>query len=105
MGFAVNALLFFAKASIAATSGSLVVYASALDSALDLMSGMILLATKWLQQKEQWYRYPIGNSRMEPMGTVVFATVMITCYVQVFGEGIQKLIIPNEIICTPQTII
>lgn len=59
-------------------SGSLSIVASALDSLLDLLAGAILWFTKWSMQDHNKYKYPIGKSRVQPVGIVVFAAVMAT---------------------------
>lgn len=52
------------------------IVASALDSLLDLVAGAILWFTKWSMQRINKYKYPIGKSRMQPVGIVVFAAIM-----------------------------
>ena len=76
----------------AVRTGSLVIVASALDSLLDLLAGAILWFTKWSMQNSDKYKYPIGKSRVQPVGIVVFAAIMATLGMQVLLTGVQQLI-------------
>lgn len=80
----------------AAKTGSLAIVASALDSLLDLLAGAILWFTKWSMQHINKYKYPIGKSRMQPVGIVVFAAIMATLGMQVLLTGIQELVEGNS---------
>jgi divalent metal cation (Fe/Co/Zn/Cd) transporter len=80
----------------AARTGSLAIVASALDSLLDLLAGAILWFTKWTMQHLNKYKYPIGKSRMQPVGIVVFAAIMATLGMQVLLTGVQELIEGNS---------
>jgi divalent metal cation (Fe/Co/Zn/Cd) transporter len=42
------------------------------------------------------YKYPIGKSRMQPVGIVVFAAIMATLGMQVLLTGVQELIEGNS---------
>jgi len=97
--FVANLMVFTVKVSVAISSGALVVYASALDSFLDLLSGSILSLTAWLMSKPAPYKYPVGKLRMEPLGVIIFATIMGTCYAQVILEACARLLMPSEIVC------
>jgi cation diffusion facilitator family transporter len=49
-------------------------------------------------------KYPLGKSRMEPLGVIVFAAIMGTCYAQVIVEAGTRLMTPDNVYCTPLTI-
>ncbi|KAG8472566.1 hypothetical protein CXB51_034498 [Gossypium anomalum] len=83
-----NLVLFLAK--------SLAVIASTLDSLLDLLSGFILWFTAYAMRKPNQYRYPIGKNRMQPVGIVVFASVMATLGLQILFESGRELIIKAQ---------
>jgi cation diffusion facilitator family transporter len=97
--FFMNLCIFLTKAFVAVASGALVIYASALDSFLDLFSGAILSVTAWIMSKPAPYKYPLGKDRMEPLGVIVFAAVMGTCYANIIVEAVQRLASPEEVIC------
>lgn len=98
--FVANFVIFVVKVIVAISSGALVIYASALDSFLDLLSGAILSVTAWIMARPDPHKYPVGKARMEPLGVIVFAAVMGTCYMQVIAEAVQVLMKPEEVICT-----
>ncbi|XP_020582794.1 metal tolerance protein 10-like [Phalaenopsis equestris] len=87
-----NLILFIAKVYASISSRSLSVIASSLDSLLDLLSGLILWFTSNAMKKPNQYRYPIGKKRMQPVGIVVFASVMATLGFQVILESGQQLL-------------
>ncbi|GLT93135.1 hypothetical protein SLE2022_109400 [Rubroshorea leprosula] len=86
-----NMVLFAAKVYASIRSGSLAIIASTLDSLLDLLSGFILWFTAFSMQTPNPYQYPIGKKRMQPLGILVFASVMATLGLQIILESIQML--------------
>ncbi|KAI5332558.1 PREDICTED: metal tolerance [Prunus dulcis] len=87
-----NLVLFLAKVYASFESRSLAVIASTLDSLLDLLSGFILWFTSNAMRKPNQYRYPIGKNRMQPVGIVVFASVMATLGLQILFESGRQLL-------------
>ncbi|KAJ6891761.1 hypothetical protein NC651_025068 [Populus alba x Populus x berolinensis] len=88
-----NLLLFAAKVYASMESKSLAVIASTLDSLLDLLSGFILWFTSHAMKKPNHYHhYPIGKKRMQPVGIIVFASVMATLGLQILLESGRQLI-------------
>jgi cation diffusion facilitator family transporter len=92
--FWINVCLFCLKLAGAVTSMSLSVITSALDSFLDLLSGLILYATNRISKKakKDRYSYPMGKSRLEPLGFIIFASVMATAALQIVRQGAQDII-------------
>ncbi|KAL9412535.1 hypothetical protein AB3S75_046043 [Citrus x aurantiifolia] len=88
---AANLVLFLAKVYASAESRSLAVIASTLDSLLDLLSGFILWFTAYAMKKPNQYQYPIGKNRMQPVGIVVFASIMATLGLQILFESGREL--------------
>ncbi|XP_021834035.1 metal tolerance protein 10-like [Prunus avium] len=91
-----NLVLFLAKVYASFESRSLAVIASTLDSLLDLLSGFILWFTSNAMRKPNQYRYPIGKNRMQPVGIVVFASVMATLGLQILFESGRQLLIKAQ---------
>lgn len=91
-----NMVLFIAKVYASVESRSLAVIASTLDSLLDLLSGFILWFTASAMRKPNQYRYPIGKKRMQPVGIVVFASVMATLGLQILFESGREIIIKAQ---------
>ncbi|XP_010260638.1 PREDICTED: metal tolerance protein 10-like isoform X2 [Nelumbo nucifera] len=87
-----NIVLFMAKVYASVESRSLAVIASTLDSFMDLLSGFILWFTDHAMRKPNHYRYPIGKQRMQPLGIIVFASVMAALGLQVLLESSRELI-------------
>ncbi|KAJ4979286.1 hypothetical protein NE237_010066 [Protea cynaroides] len=87
-----NMVLFAAKVYASIRSGSLAIIASTLDSLLDLLSGFILWFTAFSMQTPNPYQYPIGKKRMQPLGILVFASVMATLGLQIILESIRTLL-------------
>ncbi|GMP22885.1 hypothetical protein CsSME_00000697 [Camellia sinensis var. sinensis] len=87
-----NMFLFAAKVYASVRSGSLAIIASTLDSLLDLLSGFILWFTAFSMQTPNPYQYPIGKKRMQPLGILVFASVMATLGLQIILESVRTLI-------------
>ncbi|XP_078179800.1 cation efflux family protein isoform X2 [Carex rostrata] len=91
-----NMALFSAKVYASVRSGSLAIIASTLDSLLDLLSGFILWFTAFSMQTPNPYRYPIGKKRMQPLGILVFASVMATLGLQIILESVRLLISDDD---------
>lgn len=89
---AANVVLFIAKIYASIESRSLAVIASTLDSLLDLLSGFILWFTSHAMRRPNQYSYPIGKKRMQPVGIIVFASVMATLGLQVLLESARDLV-------------
>ncbi|KAJ0983958.1 hypothetical protein J5N97_002314 [Dioscorea zingiberensis] len=92
-----NMILFAAKVYASVRSGSLAIIASTLDSLLDLLSGFILWFTAFSMQTPNPYQYPIGKRRMQPLGILVFASVMATLGLQIIIESTRSLISDKKI--------
>ncbi|GJP43260.1 hypothetical protein CLOM_g2743 [Closterium sp. NIES-68] len=86
-----NIILFIVKVVASIESGSLSIIASTLDSLLDLLSGFILWYTARSMRRHNPYKYPIGKARMQPLGIIVFASIMATLGFQVLLEGVRRL--------------
>ncbi|KAA8523418.1 hypothetical protein F0562_009841 [Nyssa sinensis] len=91
-----NLVLFVAKVYASIVSRSLAVIASTLDSLLDLLSGFILWFTAYAMKKPNQYRYPIGKRRMQPVGIIVFASIMATLGLQILFESARELVVKSQ---------
>nr|ASM90222.1 cation efflux family protein [Sesuvium portulacastrum] len=89
---AANVVLFLAKIYASIESRSLAVIASTLDSLLDLLSGFILWFTSYAMKTPNHYNYPIGKKRMQPVGIIVFASIMATLGLQILLESVRDLV-------------
>lgn len=79
-----NIVLLILKLAVVLVSNSMSLLASVVDSAMDLLSTVILFgASRAIENKIWKQRYPVGLRRAEPMGVVVFSVFMIARYVHV----------------------
>ncbi|KAF1346517.1 cation diffusion facilitator 10 [Delphinella strobiligena] len=86
-----NTVLLAMKIVVTIMTSSVSVLASLVDAALDFLSTAIVWITTRLISHSDQYSYPVGRRRLEPIGVLVFAVVMITSFIQVALEGISKL--------------
>ena len=89
---AINIFLFLAKALAAFPSGSLTLLASLLDSTLDLISNILLVVLNQLLTNEDKLRYPVGKHQLEPLGVLIFSTIMASAAANVFIHCISALL-------------
>ncbi|KAG1122135.1 hypothetical protein G6F42_011766 [Rhizopus arrhizus] len=91
LSFLANIALFVTKIILAWYSGSMALLASAFESFLDIVSNAIIFFTVRIIRQKNYYTYPVGKSRMEPLGIIVFAVVITTSFSQVLITSIEKL--------------
>ena len=89
--YAMNVLLLGVKIVAYVFSGSISILASALDSFLDIVSGSVLFFTSLRTKNADKYNYPIGNNRMQPLGIIVFSSIMGTVGFQVLVEAMRQI--------------
>lgn len=90
----INVLLLAGKAIAVLSSSSVSLLASLVDSALDLLSTLIIFgASKAVAFKssESYFKYPRGKKSFEPLGVVVFSVLMIASFCQVLVESVERL--------------
>ncbi|KAK4090958.1 hypothetical protein Purlil1_4538 [Purpureocillium lilacinum] len=89
--FAVNVCLFVIQLYAAISTGSLALFATAADAFMDLVSSTVMLITSKLAQRPSVYKYPVGRTRIEPIGIIVFCALMATVAVQLLIESARSL--------------
>ncbi|PHH75413.1 hypothetical protein CDD80_2387 [Ophiocordyceps camponoti-rufipedis] len=93
-----NLVLLIGKIVVIVSVPSMSVLASLVDATLDFLSTAIVWTTTRLissGQKDQ-YRYPVGRRRLEPLGVLVFSVIMVTSFVQVALQCMQRLLSPDH---------
>jgi cation diffusion facilitator family transporter len=93
--FFCNICLFLLKLTAAIITLSISVIASTLDSFLDLLSGTIIFVVTRIRNRKSkmdFYNFPVGKSRIEPIGIIIFASVMATASLQVIKEAVSEII-------------
>ncbi|KAF9992909.1 hypothetical protein BGZ65_011654, partial [Modicella reniformis] len=92
ISFLANIVLVVIKVWTVLLSDSLAVLASMIDSLMDLLSGAIIWYSARLRSNtSDGHHYPVGKARMEPLGIIVFASVMVTSFIQVMLQSFQRL--------------
>ena len=86
-----NVLLLIAKAVASYLSGSMSIISSVVDSAVDLASGVIIWYTNRSIKGTNFYDYPQGKARLEPLGIVVLSVVMTVASVQLIITSVTKI--------------
>ncbi|ESN91639.1 hypothetical protein HELRODRAFT_70308, partial [Helobdella robusta] len=84
--------LLVAKTLAAVLSGSLAVISSVLDSAVDLVSGILLWISSRAIKKTDISVYPRGRGRLEPVSIVVLAVIMSLASCQVVVNSIKTIL-------------
>ncbi|KAI1311550.1 hypothetical protein EDD11_003432 [Mortierella claussenii] len=97
VSFLANIFLVVIKIWTVLLSDSLAVLASMIDSLMDLLSGAIIWYSARLRSNtSDGHRYPVGKARMEPLGIIVFAVVMVTSFLQVMLQAFERLVEGSE---------
>ncbi|KAJ3579002.1 hypothetical protein NPX13_g1563 [Xylaria arbuscula] len=91
VNFAANVLLLAGKIVVMISVSSMSVLASLVDAVLDFLSTVIVWVTTVLISRQDQYKYPVGRRRLEPLGVLVFSVIMITSFVQVALQSIERL--------------
>jgi ABC-type multidrug transport system fused ATPase/permease subunit len=90
--FLVNFFLFIIQMYAAISTGSLSLFATAADAFMDLVSSIVMLVTSRLAAKPSVYKYPVGRTRIETIGIIMFCCLMTTVAIQ--------LIVSSHTICS-----
>ncbi|KAK6070348.1 cation efflux family protein [Seiridium cupressi] len=80
--FTVNFCLFVIQLYAAITTGSLSLFATAADAFMDLVSSCVMLATSCMASKPKLHKFPVGRTRMETIGVILFCALMTTVAIE-----------------------
>jgi len=87
-----NVLLFCMQLIGAIWSHSLSLISTTIDAFMDILSNAILLFTDIAKRKRNPLLYPVGKSRMEPLGVILFASMMSFMSLEIIQEAATALI-------------
>lgn len=87
-----NIGLLVCKAVAIHLSGSMSIISSLVDSAVDLMSGLVVCYTSHAIKCTNYYKYPEGKTRLEPISIIVLAVIMAVASIQVIITSVTKII-------------
>jgi hypothetical protein len=80
--FVVNFCLFIIQMYAAVSTGSLSLFATAADAFMDLVSSCVMLITSRMASRPSVYKYPVGRTRIETIGIIMFCCLMTTVAIQ-----------------------
>ncbi|KAF6813848.1 cation efflux family protein [Colletotrichum sojae] len=89
--FTVNFCLFVIQLYAAVSTGSLSLFATAADAFMDLVSSFVMLITSRLAARPSIYKYPVGRTRIETIGIILFCALMTTVAIQLLVESGRAL--------------
>lgn len=92
LSFASNVVLLAIRIAIAVISGSLSLIVATMDAVLDVLSSAFMFWAAREARQINKYKYPVGKHRLEPLGVVVFSTIMATAAFTLIIEGIRQLV-------------
>ncbi|KAF2243186.1 hypothetical protein BU26DRAFT_554755 [Trematosphaeria pertusa] len=88
---AVNFCLFVIQLYAAVSTGSLSLFATAADAFMDLVSSVVMLVTSRAAARPSVYKYPVGRTRIETIGIIMFCCLMTTVAIQLIIESGRSL--------------
>ncbi|KAK7496818.1 hypothetical protein BaRGS_00012027 [Batillaria attramentaria] len=88
----INVLLTVAKTIAAVLSRSLAIISSLIDSAVEILSGIVMWWTSIAIRKRDPYLYPQGRTRLEPVAIVVLSTAMVLAWAFFISESVEVLV-------------
>ncbi|KAF2452712.1 hypothetical protein BDY21DRAFT_358140 [Lineolata rhizophorae] len=89
--FVVNFCLFVIQLYAAISTGSLALFATAADAFMDLVSSCVMLVTSRMAKRPSVYKYPVGRTRIETVGIILFCALMTTVAAQLIIESGRAL--------------
>ncbi|CAH2352249.1 hypothetical protein CLIB1423_06S02146 [[Candida] railenensis] len=95
VNFFINFVLLVGKIIVCLLTNSMSVVASLVDSVLDFLSTFIIFIANKLSNTKNWqseHAYPVGRSRLEPLGVLIFSIIIIISFVQVGQESFKRLV-------------
>ena len=90
----INVLLLGTKGAAVLLSDSVSLFASLVESILDLLSSLIIYGTTQCaghRDESTHFKYPVGKQRFEPLGVIIFSVFMIGSFLQVLFESLSRL--------------
>jgi cation diffusion facilitator family transporter len=78
--------------SSAIYSRSYSLISTTIDAFMDILANTILFLTEWWQRRKNPLLYPVGKTRMEPLGIILFAALMSFMALEIIQEAVQTLI-------------
>jgi hypothetical protein len=80
-------------------------FATAADAFMDLVSSCVMLVTSRLASRPSIYKYPVGRTRIETIGIIMFCCLMTTVAIQLIVRPARALLMPRSCICVNPSLI
>lgn len=87
-----NLALLGAQLFAVTASASLAILAVFIDAVLDTVSGAVLAATWYWKGRRDPARYPVGRSRLEPLGVIAMACLMTAATLVALEKSVGALV-------------
>ncbi len=94
IAIAINLLLAVFKIIVGAISGSLAVMSDAIHGLIDTLSGIIIVVSEKLGSSKKFSQ---DHERIEHVGAILIAIIVIVVGIHILIESIEKLITPEEV--------
>lgn len=91
MVLVLNFTLLVGKCVAAAMSNSLAIITTVIESAVDLVSGIVIWITSTAITHSNPYEYPRGRSKLEPLAVIFVSIIMGVANIQVIIQAITQL--------------
>jgi hypothetical protein len=91
--FCVNFFLFIIQMYAAVSTGSLSLFATAADAFMDLVSSVVMLITSRMAVRPSVYKYPVGRTRIETIGIIMFCCLMTTVAIQLIVSPFSTYVV------------
>lgn len=98
VNFFINFILLIGKIIVCLLTNSISVVASLVDSVLDFLSTFIIFIANKLSTTKNWrtqHAYPVGRSRLEPLGVLIFSIIIIISFFQVGEVSFKRLFLSH----------
>ena len=94
LAITVNLFLAVFKIAVGAISGSLAVMSDAIHGLIDTLSGIIVVISEKLGASKKFSK---DHEKIEHIGALLIAAIIIIIGIHIFAESIEKLITPEEV--------
>ena len=105
VGVFFNIILFIFKLLAGIVSGSVAIVADALNNLSDAGSSVITMVGFKMSGQEPDPDHPFGHGRIEYVTGLVVSLLIILMGVELIRSSVDKIIHPQELICSPVTVI
>jgi cation diffusion facilitator family transporter len=90
-----SAVLASAKVAAGLAGNSYALVADGVESVLDIFSSLVVLGSLRLSTVPQSERFPWGVGKVEPLGALVVATVLLVAAVGIASQAIHEIVTPH----------